>query len=82
MSVRKATTLRHIGLVANESLVDFDDCSESAHRCKASRAHRFAKAMAHEPCGLKGHAKCPVKLIARNALLARAHEIGGLKPDM
>jgi hypothetical protein len=38
--------------------------------------------MRHEPSGLKSHAKRPVELVARNALLARAHEIGGLKPDM
>src|SRR5580693_10292658 len=45
--VRKAATLRHIGLVANESLVDFDDCSGSAHWRKPSGAHGFADAMLH-----------------------------------
>jgi hypothetical protein len=36
--------------------------------------------MAHEPCGFQGDAKGPVKLVTRNALLRRAHEICGLKP--
>ena len=69
-------------LAANKSFIRFNGAANPAHRCKASRAHRFAKTMAHEPSGLKAHAKRPMKLIARNALLARAHEKGGLKPDM
>jgi hypothetical protein len=51
MLVRKATTLRHIGFVADESLIDFDDCSRSAHGRKIARTHCFADAMTQKPCG-------------------------------
>lgn len=45
-------------------------------------AHCLADAMRHEPSGLKGDAKYPVKLIAADPLLRRAQQEDRLKPDM
>ena len=50
MLVSEAATFRHIGFVADESLVDFDDCSWSAYWRKATGAHSFTDAMFHKPC--------------------------------
>lgn len=36
--------------------------------------------MRHEPRGFQRDAQGPVKLVARNALLAAAYEVGGLQP--
>src|ERR1700738_703699 len=63
MLVREAAPLRHIGFVADESFVDFDDHALAAHRCKASIAHRLAKAMRHEPSGLITYMQRSVKLM-------------------
>jgi hypothetical protein len=67
-------------LFPDESLINFYYLASAAHWINANDAHGFANAMAHEPSSLESNAQGAMKLIARNALLGRAHEIHGLKP--
>ena len=71
---------RHSFDAAGESLIDFHDFASAAHRLNTDDAHSLAKAMRHEPCGLESDSQSPMKLVARNAFLGRAHEICSLKP--
>jgi hypothetical protein len=71
---------RHSFDAAGEGLIDLHDLASAAHRFNANDAHGLPKAMRHEPCGLEGYPQSPVKLVARNALLGRTHEVCGLKP--
>lgn len=69
-------------VVANESLVDFDNTAVAAHRSQIARPHGFADTMAHKPRGLEGNAQGPVQLVRADALLTGAEKEDRLKPDM
>lgn len=58
--VRITATLDRSRLLANERLVNLNYSTSATHRRgKASRAHGFAQAMTHEPCGLqRGRRAC------------------------
>jgi hypothetical protein len=71
---------RHSFDAAGKGLIDFHDLASAAHGLNTDDAHGLPKAVRHEPSGFEGDAQSPVKLVTRNALLRRAHEICGLKP--
>lgn len=67
---------------ADESFVGLDDLARTAHRSHTDNAHCFTDAVRHEPSGLESDAQSPRKLIARNALFARAEQIHRLEPQV
>jgi hypothetical protein len=67
-------------LFANKGFVNLHDFSSAAHGFNANNAHGLMETVRHEPCGLESDAQGAVKLVTRNALLGRAHEVCGLKP--
>jgi hypothetical protein len=68
--------LTEVGFIA------LDDLPDATKRVQASRAHRLADAMAHEPRGLERDAQGPVQLVGADALLARRHQVDGLQPHV
>jgi len=71
---------RHSFDAVGKGPIDLYDLASTAHGLNTDDAHGLPKSMRHEPCGLESYPQSPVKLVARNALLGRAHEICGLKP--
>src|SRR5579885_149466 len=67
-------------VVADEGFVHFDEAAAKAEH-RATGAHGFAHAMAHEPRGFQGDAQGAVKLIRANALLAGRDEEDRLQPQ-
>ena len=66
----------HAFLESDNRLVDLNGLAFAANGRELFRAHGLANAMAHEPCGLVGHAKHTAELMAGNALLAAGQEMG------
>lgn len=69
-------------VVADESLIDFDNATVATHESQVARPHGLANAVGHEPSGLEGNAQGPVQLVRANALLAGTEKEDRLKPDM
>jgi hypothetical protein len=67
---------------ANEGFVNLDNATARAKARKGIVAHGFTDTVGHEPCRFQGHAKGAVQLVAGNALLACAHQIDGLQPQV
>jgi hypothetical protein len=74
------------GSTADVSFVGLDNLILATKRRVSSldlqHGHCFTNAMAEEPCGFEAAAEGPMKLAGRDALLAAAHQVDGLKPDM
>src|ERR1019366_7541794 len=73
MLVGKATTHRHILLLADEGFVNLDRHAFATHWGKIAARHRGADAMLHEPPGLLVDAKHAVHLVRGHTLLAGRH---------
>lgn len=71
-----------IRVLADESFVDLDNATVTAHRGQIASAHGFTNAVRHEPSGFKSNTQSEVKLVAGNALLAGTHEIDRLQPNV
>lgn len=69
-------------LAPDESFVGFDGLAFAAERPKLTVLHRFADAVRQEPRGFHAALKHPLDLAGRNALLAGAHQVNDLKPQM
>ena len=69
-------------LVADESFINFNNATTSAEINGAAVIHCQTNTMRHEPSGLEGDAKGAVKLVAGNALLAGAHQVDSLQPEV
>lgn len=71
----------HVGFVADEGFVDFDDAALATHRAiKAKGFHRFTDAMGHEPTAGHAAAESPLKLAGADPFLAGSHQVDGLQP--
>jgi hypothetical protein len=71
-------------LAAHIGLIDFHGLASAAHRFGEHAAmgfHGLANAMREKPRGFQAAAKHALKLAGRNALLAGAHQMDGLKPQ-
>jgi hypothetical protein len=71
---------RHSFDAAGKGFIDLYDLACTPHGLNTDDAHGLTKAMRHEPCSLESDAQGPMKLVARNALLRRAHKVCSLKP--
>ena len=66
---------------ADIGFVRFYNLASTAHRGHANDAHGLADTMRHEPRGFEGDTQGAGKLIARDALFARAEQIDRLQPN-
>ena len=57
--------------LAHEGFVGLDYLAGPAHGVHTDNPHRLTDTVRHEPRGFEGDAQGPVKLVARNAFLAR-----------
>lgn len=72
-----------LALPTPKRFVDFQRLPLAAERPRAALVvHREPDAMRHVPGGFHVHAERPLKLSGADALLAAAHEIHRLKPEM
>jgi hypothetical protein len=62
--------------------VRFKEHAFAAQRTKRAIIHRRADAVSKEPSGFHAALKHPLNLASRNALLARAHQMDGLQPEV
>lgn len=69
-------------LAANEGFIGFDSLTLTTERSDHPVLHRFADAMRKEPSGFHAALKHPLDLAGRDALLASAHQVDHLKPQM
>ena len=67
---------------ADIRFVGFHDGTFAAHRLHADSAQRLAQTVRHEPSGLYGHAEGAMQLVAADTLLAGAHQMHGLEPQV
>ena len=78
-----AAMLRHVFFLADEGLVDFYDSALATHRREhATGHHRGTDTVRHEPCAFERDTKGTVKLVGADALLARAHQVHRLEPEV
>src|SRR5262245_49848259 len=75
----RTARLDHL-LVADESLVDLYSRASATERHKATLAHRFSKAVRHEPSRVVLHAKDAMDVMAADPLLAGRQEVRDLEP--
>lgn len=64
---------------ADKGLVHLNDLAAAAHWGKRAIPHGLTNAVRQKPSRLVGHLKGAVQLMRRDALLAAAHEVHGLK---
>ena len=81
-AVSVATGLRLAFAAALICFVNFDGFALAAERRHVALRHGKTEAVGDKPRRLEGAAKGAVKLVGANALLAAAHEMGGLKPQV
>jgi hypothetical protein len=69
-------------LAANESFIDLHNTASAAHRREIARAHSLSDTVSEEPSGLHAARKKSLNLASRDALLAGAHQVDDLQPQM
>ena len=69
-------------IVADESLVNLDRATATAHGRQIAGAHSLAQPVCHKPCGFVRYLQRPMELMGADALLAGRHQERGLEPLM
>ena len=77
-----AIAARLLGLLADVGFVGFDVATASAKRANVASGHRFADTVGQEPRGFHGALQHPLDLTGADALLAGAHQMNDLQPQM
>ncbi len=78
---RTALNLKAV-FTADVGFVDLNNATSAAHWRESAVAHCLADAVGKEPSGFHAARKHPLDLIGRNALLAGAHQVNDLEPQM
>lgn len=82
MLVRKASTLRHILFLTDESFIDLNNVAVPTKRYKLTAAHGFAQSMRHKPSGPIRDAESAMDLMAAHTLFACAKHVRSLQPQI
>jgi len=76
------TAMPVLFLAADVGFIDFHGFTFAAERAKLAVLHRFANTVSEKPSGFHAALEHPLNLTGRNALLAGAHQVDHLKPQV